>query len=164
MYNLHVQACHLSQKNYYKKVSLSMTEHSQYTVSIKFSDSDFLFTYVYVWLTTDLCLSLSLRLSVWSWTLSSRRTSYSRWWGGCAHWRTRLSPRCLTLRRHTPPRPNARPKPRPRNTHAGNCGFFDHTELQDTRSRFHTVTFVVFLLPFPVSFYLFIIILSAHKN
>lgn len=98
------------------------------------------------------CLSHSFSLSVWSWTLSSRRTSCSRWWGGCAQWRTHPSPRCLTLRRPTPPRPNARPKPRPRNTHAGNCGSSKHTALQDTRTCFHIVPVFIFLLPRLVSF------------
>lgn len=64
---------------------------------------------------------------MWSWTSSSRRTSCSRWWRGCALRRTATSPSCLTPRRPSPPPRNASPKLTPRSTLAGNFGSCENT-------------------------------------
>lgn len=87
-----------------------------------------------------------------SWTSSSRRTSCSHWWRGCAPQRTATCPRCLTHRRPSPPPPNASPKGTPRSTPAGNCGSCrkkgsssscPETDAQHWRARLALYVFLV---------------------
>lgn len=100
-------------------------------------------------------LSFFLFAAVWSWTSSSRRTSYSRWWRGFALPTTPTSPPCLTPRRPSPPPRNASPKPTPRSTPAGNFGSFENRRITHPATGAQDLCIrllVKYLIVYPSSF------------